>query len=166
VRERYEGFLVAGEQVALRMRLRELAGVRVRYGYRRLHVLLRREGWPVNHKPVYRLYRDERLQMRAKTPRRHKSCRVRQEIPPAKRINDCWAMDFIRPGKPAGNALIESFNGRLPAECLNENWFLSLDGARRKVEAWRRHYNEERPHGSLGNLAPGELVRSAQACPA
>ena len=88
----------------------------------------------------------------------------------ASKALDHWAYwnrvewDFIRPGKPTANALIESFNGRLRAECLNENWFLSLDDARQKVDTYRRHYNEERPHGSLGNLAPGEFVRSGQAC--
>jgi len=226
------------------MRLKELAAVRVRYGYRRLHVLLQREGWPINHKRVYRLYCEEGLQMRTKTPRRRKSCRVRLMRPDAERINDCWSMDFMsdelfdgrrlrlltivdnftresvaievdrhfrgydvarvltrigsnrglpktirvdngpefvskaldqwahwnkvtldfsRPGKPTDNAFIESFNGRLRAECLNENWFLSLEDARVKIKAWRRVYNEERPHGSLGNLAPAEFIRSGQA---
>ena len=58
-------------QDALRVRLRDLAGARVRYGYRRLHVLLRREGWVINHKRAYRLYSEEGLAMRRKTPRRH-----------------------------------------------------------------------------------------------
>jgi putative transposase len=64
---------------------------------------------------------------------------------------DLWAywnhvtLDFSRPGKPTDNAYIESFNGRFRQECLNEHWFLSLDDARDKVEAWRRDYNEERP---------------------
>ena len=66
---------------------------------------------------------------------------------------DLWAyqrdvtLDFSRPGKPTDNAFIESFNGKFRAECLNAHWFLSLDDARRKCEAWRRDYNEERPHG-------------------
>ena len=63
-------------------------------------------------------------------------------------------LDFSRPGKPTDNALIESFNGRLRAECLNESWFLSLDDAREKVEAWREDYNQTRPHSSWGNRAP------------
>ncbi len=81
---------------------------------------------------------------------------------------DQWAywnkveLDFSRPGKPTDNAFIESFNARLRQECLNENWFLSLDDARDKIEAWRRYYNDERPHGSLGNLAPSEFARSGQ----
>ena len=77
---------------------------------------------------------------------------------------DQWAylngveLDFSRPGKPTDNGLIEAFNGRLRQECLNENWFLSLDDAREKVESWRQEYNRERPHGALGNLAPLEYA--------
>ena len=63
-------------------------------------------------------------------------------------------LDFSRPGNPTDNAMIEAFNARLRAECLNENWFLSLIDAREKIEEWRRYYNGERPHGALGNLAP------------
>ena len=70
---RYES--VAAKQAALRMRIRDLAASRVSYGYRRIHVLLRREGWQVNHKRVYRLYRLEGLRMRPKRPRRHVSAR-------------------------------------------------------------------------------------------
>ena len=79
---------------------------------------------------------------------------------------DQWAyvtgvtLEFSRPGKPTDNGLIEAFNGRLRAECLNENWFLSLDDARTKVESWRRHYNADRPHSALGNLAPREFAAS------
>jgi len=54
-------------------------------------------------------------------------------------------LDFSRRGTPTDNALVESFNGRLRQECLNEHWFLSLRDARSKIEAWRRFYNEERP---------------------
>ena len=55
------------------------------------------------------------------------------------------------------NAFIESFNGRLRDECLNEHWFLSLPDARRIVEEWRMDYNRDRPHSSLGNLSPEEF---------
>jgi putative transposase len=232
------------EQAALRMRLKELAAIRVHYGYRRLHILLRREGWDVNAKRIYRLYREEQLGLRTKTPRRRVSCRTRVDRPDATHINDCWAMDFIsdelfdgrhirlltlvdhftreslaievgqrmrgrdvvvvleglamertlpktirvdngleftskildqwayangvtldfsRPGKPTDNAFIESFNGSVRAECLNENWFLSLDDAREKTEAWRVDYNEHRPHSALGNLAPKEFASSGRA---
>lgn len=238
---RYRG--TRDEQAALRMRLKELAS-RVRYGYRRLHILLRREGWAVNAKRVYRLYCEENLQMRTRTLRRRVSCRTRRQRPAVERINDCWAMDFMsdelfdgrrfrvltivdhfsresvalevgqrfggrdvarvltrvgaerglpktirvdngpeftskaldqwayahgvkldfsRPGKPTDNALIESFNGRLRTECLNESWFLSLADAREKVEAWRMDDNHHRPHSALGNLAPNEFASTGQA---
>ena len=73
---------------------------------------------------------------------------------------DQWAyfngveLDFSRPGKPTDNGIIEAFNGRLRQECLNESWFLSLGDAKEKVEAWRQEYNNERPHGALGNVSP------------
>ena len=63
-------------------------------------------------------------------------------------------LDFIRPGKPVKNAYIESFNGRLRQECLEENWFMSLEDAKIKIEAWRKDYNEHRPHSSLGDETP------------
>jgi putative transposase len=84
---------------------------------------------------------------------------------------DLWAcangvtLDFSRPGKPTDNAFIESFNGRLRDECLNANWFLSLDDARSKIEAWRRDYNEVRPHTSLGWMTPAEFASSAGVNP-
>jgi len=221
------------------MRIKDIARARVSYGYRRIHVLLQREGWKVNHKRVYRLYKLEGLMMRPKRPRRHVSaCRrmvraiashpneswsmdfmsdalydgqkiklltlvdnftreslalevawrlggqgiaealmqVVQEksLPKSIRIDngpeftskilDQWAylngveLDFIRPGKPTDNALIEAFNGRFREECLNESWFLSLEDAREKVEEWRQHYIRERPHGSLGNIPPLEFA--------
>jgi len=77
------------------MRIKELAGVRVRYGYRRLHILLRREGWQVNTKRADRRYREEYLSLRTKTPTRRVICRARIHRPDATRINDCWAMDFM-----------------------------------------------------------------------
>ncbi len=73
---------------------------------------------------------------------------------------DAWAharaiaIDFITPGKPTQNGLIESFNGRLRDECLNVNWFASLGQAQRVIEQWRCDYNETRPHSSIGDLAP------------
>ena len=86
---------VADEQAALRIRLRDLASSRVSYGYRRLHVLLQREGWKVNHKRVYRLYREEGLQMRPKKPRRHVTACRRMERVDATGPNDGWSMDFM-----------------------------------------------------------------------
>jgi putative transposase len=231
----------ADEQAALRIRLRDLAYARASYGYRRLHILLQREGWRVNHKRIYRLYKLEGLMMRPKKPRRHATARRRMERVEATSPNEGWSMDFMsdelyngqrirlltlvdnftreslavevdthlgghgvvealqrisqdrplpstirvdngpefiskvldqwaylnrveldfsRPGKPTDNAFIESFNGRLREECLNENWFLSLDDARLKVGAWREDYNMHRPHGALGNLSPKEYIRT------
>ena len=97
---------------------------RVRYSYRRVHVLLRREGWLINQKKTRRIYRELGLQLRNKTPKR----RV--------------------------NAFIEAFNGPFRSECLNTHWFLTLDDARSKLEDWRRYFNEERPHGAIGHLPP------------
>jgi transposase InsO family protein len=77
------------------LHLRDLAAVRVRYGYRRLHVLLRREGWPVNHKRTYRLYAEEGLSIRTKLPRRKRAWRYRQGRPGAAAPNEIWAMDFM-----------------------------------------------------------------------
>jgi putative transposase len=81
------------------------------------------------------------------------------------KVLDQWAysngvtLDFSRPGKPTDNAFIESFNGSVRAECLNENWFLSLDDATENIEAWRVDFNEHRPPSALGNLAPNDLYR-------
>ena len=91
--QRYQG--VPDAQAALRMRIKELAAARVRYGYKRIHVLLKREGWRVNHKRIYRLYCQEGLNLRVKRPRRR--CRtsgraVRME---AGGVNECWSMDFV-----------------------------------------------------------------------
>lgn len=83
------------------------------------------------------------------------------------KILDRWAyengatLDFSRPGKPTDNAFVESFNGRLRDECLNAHWFLSLADARSKIEAWRRQYNESRPHTALGWLTPQEFALAA-----
>lgn len=229
--------LVARDASALTLRIREISATRVHYGYRRVHVRLRREGWLDNHKRVYRLYRAEGLSLRHQRPRRHKTARRRQPLMQASaanmlgsmdfaadalfdgrrlraltvvdqytreslaielgqslrgedvvavmraiaaergapqvikadngsefagRVMDRWAyengveIDFSRRGKPTDNAGIESFNGRLCEECLNAHWFLSLDDARRKIEQWRRFYNEMPPHSALGWLTPAE----------
>jgi putative transposase len=78
---------------------------------------------------------------------------------------DEWAytrevtLRFIRPGKPVDNAFMESFNARLREECLNLNWFRSIEHARRVTEEWRVDFNETRPHSSLGNLTPKEFAQ-------
>jgi putative transposase len=66
-------------------------------------------------------------------------------------------LDFSRPGKPTDNAFAEAFNSRIRSECMNAHWFLTLADAREKLEAWRSYYNEERPHGSIGNKVPISL---------
>ena len=71
-------------------------------------------------------------------------------------------LDVSRPGKPTDYAFTEAFNGKFRQECLNENWFLSLEDAEEKVESWRRHYNGERPHNALGNLTPQEFAVLAE----
>ena len=81
---------------------------------------------------------------------------------------DLWAywngvkLDFSRPGKPTDNAFIESFNGKFREECLNQNWFLSLEDAQERVDAWRRDYNEERPHSALGQRSPTEFAKHSR----
>jgi len=70
-----------------------------------------------------------------------------------------------RPGKPIDNRHIESFNGRLRDECLNVNWFMSLEHAREIIGQWREDYNSIRPHSSLGALTPEEfLVQQTEFC--
>jgi len=81
-------------QTELRVRLRDLAGTRIRYGYRRLTVMLRREGWLVNTKRVYRLYREEALQVRTKK-RMKSAAQVRITLPEATFVNQRWSMDFV-----------------------------------------------------------------------
>ena len=65
---------------------------------------------------------------------------------------------FIEPGKPVQNAFIESLNGRFRDECLNQHWFRSIRHARAEIESWRRHYNSERPHSSLGYQTPNAFA--------
>lgn len=223
----------------LRVRLKELASQRRRFGSPRLCVLLRREGKIVNHKRVERIYREEGLSLR-KRKKKRQTAALRVVLPTPTEPNKRWSMDFvsdalcdgrkfrsltivddcsrespaievdtslpgkrvtrvldrlaeirglpnaivvdngpefagseldswchvnnvklcfIRPGKPVENAYIESFNGKFRDECLNEHWFTSLKDAQEKIEAWRKDYNRNRPHSSLGNLSPEEFVR-------
>ena len=79
---------------------------------------------------------------------------------------DRWAyeqqvtIDYSRPGKPTDNPFVESFNGSLRDECLNAHWFLSLEDAAEKIEAWRQDYNHYRPHSSLNDMTPAEFIES------
>jgi putative transposase len=225
---------------ALKTRLTALAGQKRRYGYRRLHVLLCREGWAVNWKRTYRVYREAGLTVRRRK-RKQIAGTLRQPKVIAVAPNISWSMDFvsdgfvdgrrlrclnivddftkeclaievdtslpgrrvvgvlerlaenrglpksvtvdngpefiskvldewayrrqlqlrfIEPGKPQQNAYIESFNGKFRDECLNEHWFLSMRHARQVIAAWREEYNQERPHSSLGYLAPSRFADS------
>jgi putative transposase len=84
------------------------------------------------------------------------------------KIMDKWAyergleLDFSRSGKPTENAMVESFNGRLRQECLNEHWFMSPQDAPNKIGAWRQHYNKTRPHSALNWTSPKEFARSSR----
>ncbi len=223
---------------ALRQRLKELALERRRFGYRRLHIMLRREGIVLNLKKLYRLYREERLTVRKRGGRKRAlGTRAPMTIPQGP--NQRWSLDFvsdalvnsrrfriltvvddfsreclalvvdnslsgvrlarelnriveargtpcmvvsdngteltsrailewqeergvewhyIAPGKPTQNGFIESFNGRLRDECLNEHLFSNLSHARQIIEAWKIDYNTTRPHSSLGGLTPTEFA--------
>ncbi len=87
------------------------------------------------------------------------------------KVLDLWAyqakvtLDSSRPGRSTDNAYIESFNGSFRDECLNMNWFLSMEDARAKIESWRRGYNEYRAHSSLGGRAPCEIEGSGDWMP-
>lgn len=220
--------------------MREIAETRVRYGFWRIQVLLRREGWKDNHKRTYRIYKEEGLNLRSKRPRRSKAGAHRMERPDVSAPYECWSMDFVadqlfdgrrfraltlvdnfsrecleievgqslkgfdvvdvmerirqvrgvvpkriqvdngsefiskaldrwaydndvvldfsRPGKPTDNAFIESFNGSFRDECLNVNWFLSMEDAIEKIQAFKDDYNAFRPHSSLCGLTPNEAL--------
>lgn len=79
---------------------------------------------------------------------------------------DLWAytnnvtLDFSRPGKPTDNSFVEAFNGKVRAECIDQNWFLSLTDAQVKCEAFRHDCNTQRPHSSIGNKTPSEFMKS------
>jgi putative transposase len=228
----------------LRMRMREIAAARVRYGCRKILVLLQREGWPVGKSLVRRIYREEGLTLRRMVPRKRRVAVERRErIKPAgpnqvwsldfvsdqladgrrfraltvvdvytreslaiepgqslrgedvvrvlqgiqrdrggpkrlfcdngsefsSQVVDLWAyqsgvkIDFSRPGKPTDNGHIESFNGTFRDECLNAHWFMNLPEARQIIEAWRREYNESRPHRALGERTPNEFAHQIAA---
>ncbi len=230
------------DDTELRQRLKELASERRRFGYRRLHLLLQREGVEVNWKKIYRLYREERLTVRKRGGRKRAlGTRAPMTIP--QDPNQRWSLDFvsdtlvdgrrfrilnviddfsreclatvvdnsisgervareldaiaehrgypllvvsdngteltsnamlkwqqdrgvewhyIAPGKPMQNGFVESFNGRLRDECLNEHLFRSYRHARQIIEDWRIDYNLNRPHTSLEGLTPDEFATRAR----
>jgi len=212
------------DELVVRAKLKEIAQKCRRFGCPRLHVMLRREGFIINHKRTERLYKAEGLSLRIRRRRKMLSL-LRTEVPRPMHPNHIWSMDFMKdalsngrklkvlpiideytkkcfrtevdtsinglrvtrilneialigglpeiiiidngpefiskaldewayrrgvklffitPGKPVENMYMESFNGRLRDECLNEHWFMSLDHARQVIEDWRIDYNTER----------------------
>ena len=225
---------------ALRARLKELAIQQSAYGYLILHGLLKAEGLVINRKRTYRIYTEERLQVRTK--HRKKLHRPRQPMELPTGVNERWSMDFvsdqlangrrfrvlnvvddfsrevvgqlvsasisghqvarfltrmceergtprkiicdngteftskamffwskeagvtlgfIQPGKPTQNAFVESLNGKFRNECLNRQWFRTMDEARIEIDLWRTQYNHVRPHSSLNYMPPVEYARRA-----
>ena len=94
-----------GTQAELKHRIKEICETRVRYGYRRIHVLLRRDGWAVNPKRVYRLYKELGLQLRNKVPKRRVKAKLREDRRPATHSNQTWAMDFVHDQLALGKKL-------------------------------------------------------------
>lgn len=229
------------EDAPLREALRQAASRRRRWGYRMLTMALRREGFLDNAKCIYRIYREEKLQVQVRRKRKRSLWRGEKPVAP-QAANERWSMDFmsdhladgrkiralnvvddhtreclaievdsslsgqrvtrvldrlvaqrghpkrlltdngpefagkalarwayehcvehmfIEPGKPVQNAFIESFNGTMRNECLNEHWFTRMAEARQITEAWRVDYNECRPHSSLGGRSPAEFATQA-----
>jgi putative transposase len=108
------------DQADLKQRIKEIAETRVRYGYRRIHVLLQREGWAINGKRVYRLYREMGLQLRKKSPKRRVKAKLREGRCAASRVNDVWAMDFVHDQLATGPKLriltvVDTFSRFSPA---------------------------------------------------
>jgi putative transposase len=129
-------------QEALRRRLRELAGNRVRYGYRRLAVLLQREGWPVNAKRIYRLYCEEGLSVRSQ-PRKKLASRIRITPPMASRPNERWSMDFISARLTNGRLFrILTVVDQFTRECVALEADVSMNG--KKVASALNHARRER----------------------
>ena len=107
-------------QAGLEQRIKEICQTRVRYGYRRVHVLLRREGWCINQKKTRRIYRELGLQLRNKTPKRRVKAKLRDDRRPATRSNETWAMDFVHDQLATGRKLrvltiVDTFSRFSPA---------------------------------------------------
>lgn len=109
-----------GGQADLKQRIKEICETRVRYGYRRVHVLLRRDGWAVNPKRVYRLYKEMELQLRNKTPKRRVKAKLREDRAVAVQVNETWAMDFVHDQLATGRkirilTIVDTFSRFSPA---------------------------------------------------
>ncbi len=92
-------------QADLKLRIKQIAETRVRYSYRRIHVLLKRQGWDVNPKRIYRLYKDIGLQLRNKTPKRRVKAKLREGRTAAGHHNETWTMDFVHDQLAAGRKI-------------------------------------------------------------
>ncbi|SEP38186.1 putative transposase [Rhodopseudomonas pseudopalustris] len=108
------------EQASLEARIREICQTRVRYGYRRVHVLLRREGWRLGQNKTWRIYRELGLQLRNKTPKRRVKAKLRAERKDATQPNETWAMDFVHDQLATGNrirvlTIVDLFSRYVPA---------------------------------------------------
>jgi putative transposase len=108
-----------GDQAAVAKRIKEICETRVRYGYRRVHVLLAREGWGINVKKVYRIYKELGMQLRHKTPKRRVKAKLRDDRAVAVGPNDVWAMDFVHDQLATGKKLrvltvVDTFSRYVP----------------------------------------------------
>jgi putative transposase len=108
-------------QAGLEQRIKDICQTRVRYGYRRVHVLLRREGWAINQKKTRRIYRELGLQLRNKTPKRRVKAKLREDRRNATQPNETWAMDFVHDQLATGRKLrvltiVDTFSRFSPAE--------------------------------------------------
>lgn len=134
--------------------------------------MIAREGFVVNHKKVRRIYTEEKLQVRLRGGRKRAfPCMVVSDNGTEltsnailKRQEDSkvdW--HYIAPGKPMQNGFVESFNGRMRDECLNEQLFDNLRHSRKLIAAWRTDFNHHRPHTSLTGMTPVEYaIRSEE----
>ena len=156
---------------SLRERLIALAREKPRFGYRRLHVLLGREGEQVNHKRVHRIYREAGLALRRK---KRKHCvRLSRPLGIYTAANQEWALDFVHDAVASGRSIrvlnvIDAYTREsLAIEVdtsfagLRVSWFQNLFEARRIIANWRRDYNETRPHSSLNYMTPAEFAAKA-----
>ena len=114
-------------------------------------------GWPNSAAPAGRRTSPAKALAACRKRAQRRSAKARDQS--ASRVQ----LQFIQPGKPVQNAFAESFIGRLRDECLSDHWFGSLWEARRLIEEWRRHYNEQRPHCSLGYQTPMAHARQFAA---
>lgn len=158
---------IADDRAALRIRLRDLAGVRVKYGYRRLHLLLQREGWEVNHILVYRLCTEECLGIRRRGPRRHRSRQTREKRPVAGSLSESWSMDFMADQLFSGRrfrllTLVDNFSRESLAieagQRLTGDDVVRVSAVERRLCASSRH-NPTPRHRRIFRVPDGKVCR-------